>query len=111
MRHVTPFLKQTLRLLAVLLCSAPLTAAAQEIVEVQVSPEALSLAVGQRERLFLSAFDADGNIADRPVYRLSTSNALVARVEANGTVLGVAAGEAMLVVRVTPPSWPNSSSA
>ncbi len=99
MRHVTPFLKQTLRLLAVLLCSAPLTAAAQEIVEVQVSPEALSLAVGQRERLFLSAFDADGNIADRPVYRLSTSNALVARVEANGTVLGVAAGEAMLVVR------------
>jgi Tol biopolymer transport system component len=30
---------------------------------------------------------------------LSTSNAMIARVEANGTVLGVAPGEAMLVVR------------
>lgn len=72
--------------------------AAQEVVELHVSPEVLALAVGQRQRLFFSAFDARGNIAEQPVYRLGTSNASVAKVEPDGTVVGVAPGIALLVV-------------
>lgn len=83
---------------AACLLAAPGSGQAQQVVEVQVSPEVLSLAVGQSQRLFFTAFDANGNIADNPVIRLGTSNALVARVEPDGTVTGVAPGVATLVV-------------
>ena len=99
MNNFSILLRKRHSMITILALAVPIAAMAQEVVEVHVSPAAISLAVGQRERLYFSAFDADGNIADRPVYRLSTSNSLVARVEANGTVLAVAAGEAMLVVR------------
>lgn len=74
-------------------------AVAQEVVEIHASPEVLNLEVGQRQRLFFSAFDAEGNIADRPVIRLSTTNALIASVDPDGTVLGVAPGVATLLVK------------
>ncbi len=83
---------------AVCLLAAPGSGQAQQVVEVQVSPEVLSLAVGQSQRLFFTAFDASGNIADNPVIRLGPSNALVARVEPDGTVTGMAPGVATLVV-------------
>jgi len=83
---------------AVCLGTVPGSAQVQEVVEVQVSPEVLSLAVGQRQRLFFTAFDASGNIADHPVIRLGTSNALVAKVEPDGTVTGMAPGVATLVI-------------
>jgi len=76
--------------------AAPL--AAQTVVEVHAAPESLSLAVGQRERLFLSAFDAAGNIAQNVTYTLAISDGRVARVEGDGTVVGVAPGTARLTV-------------
>lgn len=84
---------------ALLLAAVPVGGQAQEIVEVHASPESLTLVVGQRERLFFSAFDAEGNLADQPTYRLGTSNVAVARVEPDGTVVGVSPGETTLVVR------------
>ncbi len=83
---------------AVCLLAVPGLGQAQEVVEVQVSPEVLSLTVGQRQRLFFTAFDANGNIADRPIIRLATSNALVAKVAPDGTVTGMAPGVAILVI-------------
>jgi hypothetical protein len=86
--------------LALALCffAAPSSGQAQEVVEVHVSPETLSLKVGESQRLFFTAFDANGNIADHPTIRLGTSNALVANVDPDGTVTGVAPGVATLVV-------------
>ncbi len=86
--------------LALALCffAAPSLGQAQEVVEIHVSPEVLSLSVGERQRLFFTAFDANGNIADHPTIRLGTSNALVAKVDPDGTVIGVAPGVATLVV-------------
>ena len=50
--------------LALALCffAAPSSGQAQEVVEIHVSPETLSLKVGESQRLFLTAFDANGNI-------------------------------------------------
>lgn len=95
----SPF-RSTILILAVILCnlSLPGVGGAQEIVELHVSPEVLSLAVGERQRLFFTAFDAQGNIADHPVIKLGTSNALVAKVGPDGTVTGMAPGVATLVV-------------
>ena len=84
--------------LALFLLAAPGSGQAQEVVEIHVSPEVLSLSVGESQRLFFTAFDANGNIADHPVIRLGTSNALVAKVNPGGTVTGVAPGVATLVV-------------
>jgi len=65
--------------LALALCffAAPSLGQAQEVVEIHVSPEVLSLSVGERQRLFFTA---------------------VAKVDPDGTVIGVAPGVATLVV-------------
>jgi hypothetical protein len=96
--HALPGMVATLCLTGVV-ASFPGPLHAQEVVEVQVSPQVLALQVGGRERLFFSAFDGRGNLADAPVFQLTTSDAGVARVDSDGTVTGMATGRATLVVR------------
>ncbi len=73
--------------------------AAQEVVEVLAAPERLTVAVGDRERLHLSAFDDRGNLAENPVYHLAVGDSRVARVESDASVVGVAPGITRVVIR------------
>jgi DNA-binding beta-propeller fold protein YncE len=66
---------------------------------VQVTPAQLRLGVAQRERLFLSAYDTDGNLLSEPVFTFVVSPRSVARVESDGTVIGLAPGSARVEVR------------
>ena len=65
----------------------------------QVTPARLRLAVTQRERLFLSAYDADGNLLPEPVFTFAVAQGSVVRVEADGTVVGLAPGSTHIEVR------------
>lgn len=86
-------------LFAALLCLSPAPLLGQAAVEVQVTPAQLRLDVGQRERLFLSAYDADGNLLAAPAFTFAVSQGSVAKVEADGTVVGLGAGSAQIEVR------------
>ena len=72
---------------------------AQAAVEVQVTPAQLRLKVGQQERLFLSAYDADGNLLAEPAFSFAVSQDGVVRVDKDGTVAGLAAGSVRIEVR------------
>ncbi len=72
---------------------------AQAAVEVQVTPAQLRLKVGQQERLFLSAYDADGNLLGEPSFSFALSQDGVVRVDKDGTVTGLAAGSVRVEVR------------
>jgi Tol biopolymer transport system component/uncharacterized protein YjdB len=71
-------------------------ARAQTVTELYVTPDTLTLDVGQKQGLTVQAFDANGNAILRINYR-STDDGIVV-VEGAGTVTGVAAGEAQIVV-------------
>jgi len=77
----------------------PSTLRAQSAVEVQVTPAQLRLKVAQQERLFLSAYDADGNLLTAPAFTFAVSQAGVVSVDRDGTVVGVAPGKASIEVR------------
>jgi len=72
---------------------------AQAAVEVQVTPAQLRLKVGQQERLFLSAYDSDGNLLGEPAFSFTVSQDGVVRVDKDGTVAGLAAGSVRIEVR------------
>ncbi|HQR17308.1 MAG TPA: Ig-like domain-containing protein [Gemmatimonadales bacterium] len=86
-------------LIGAFLCLSPAPLRGQAAVEVQVTPVQLRLDLGQRERLFLSAYDADGNLLAAPAFTFEVSPSSVAKVEADGTVVGVGAGTARIEVR------------
>ena len=86
-------------LVAALLCLHPAPVLGQAAVEVQVTPTQLRLDVGQRERLFLSAYDGDGNLLAEPAFTFAVSQSSVAKVEADGTVVGVGPGSTRIEVR------------
>jgi len=67
--------------------------------EVQVTPTQLQLKVAGRERLFLSAYDADGNLLSNPAFTFSVAQGAIARIEPDGTVIGVAPGTTTIDVR------------
>jgi len=67
--------------------------------EVQVTPAQLQLKVGARERLFLTAYDADGNLLSNPAFSFAVAQGTVARVEPDGTVIALAPGTTTIEVR------------
>lgn len=73
-------------------------AAAQNVSEVQVTPETLTLKVGQKQALFAAAFDASGNLIPTARFSYSSNNAAVAQAQSDGVVIGLKAGGA--IVRV-----------
>src|SRR5574341_2079111 len=74
--------------------------AAQNPSAVQVAPPSITIKVGERYGLLATAFDRAGNVMPtvRPVW--SSNNVQVARVDNTGTVVGVAAGLAIVEARV-----------
>jgi uncharacterized protein YjdB len=83
--------------LATLIPGAP--AAAQTVSEVQVTPETMTLGVGQKQALFATAFDQRGNLIPSAKITYWSSDTLIAQVRKDGTVLGITPGLAKIEAR------------
>ncbi len=88
------------RLATWLLAGSAGSAAAQTAAEVQVTPETMTLGVGQRQALFAAAYDRQGNLIPAAKFNFWSSDTLIARVRRDGTVMGVAPGLAKIEARV-----------
>lgn len=90
--------------LATLLClaflRAPVPLVAQTANEVQVTPETMTLAVGQRQPIFATAYDRQGNLIASAKFIFWSSDTAIVRVARDGTVQGVAPGLAKVEARI-----------
>ena len=84
---------------ALALTVAP-SAVAQTASEVQVTPETMTLGVGQRQPIFATAYDRQGNIIPTAKFTFWSSDTAIARVSREGSVTGVAPGLAKVEARV-----------
>jgi WD40-like Beta Propeller Repeat/Bacterial Ig-like domain (group 2) len=73
---------------------------AQTIAEVQVTPETMTLGVGQRQALFAAAYDRQGNLISNARFTFWSSDTLIAKVGKDGAVVGVSPGLAKVEARV-----------
>ena len=73
--------------------------AAQTVAEVQVTPATMTLSVGQKQTVFAAAFDRQGNLISNARFTFRSSDTTIARVEADGVVVGLAAGLAQIEAR------------
>ena len=74
----------------------PEAVAAQGVSEVQVTPETMTLGAGQKQALFATAFDQRGNLIPNAKFTFRSSDTLIARVQRDGTVIGVKPGLAKI---------------
>jgi Tol biopolymer transport system component len=72
---------------------------AQTVAEVQVTPETMTLGVGQKQTLFATAFDQRGNLIQAAKFTFWSSDTLVAQVRKDGTVVGLKPGLAKIEAR------------
>jgi uncharacterized protein YjdB len=77
----------------------PVPLAAQTVSEVQVTPETMTLGVGQRQPIFATAYDRQGNLIPSAKFTFWSSDTSIARVSRDGMVQGVAAGLAKVEAR------------
>jgi Tol biopolymer transport system component len=75
------------------------SAAAQTVSEVQITPETMTIGVGQKQALFVTAFDQRGNLIPAAKFSFWSSDTLVAEVRKDGTVVGVNPGLAKIEAR------------
>ena len=80
-----------------LLAVAP--AAAQTVSEVQVTPETMTIAVGQKQPIFATAYDRQGNLIATAKFTFWSSDTAIAKVSREGSVQGIAAGLAKVEAR------------
>ena len=79
--------------------ASAVSARAQTVAEVQVTPETLTLTVGGRQTLFATAYDRQGNLIPNARFTFWSSDTSVAKVGRNGAVVGVAPGLAKVEAR------------
>jgi uncharacterized protein YjdB len=72
----------------------------QTATEVQITPETMTLNVGQRQTLFATAYDRQGNLIPNARFTFHSSDTLIAKVTREGAVLGVSPGLAKVEARV-----------
>jgi uncharacterized protein YjdB len=82
-----------------LLGGAPASLRAQTVSEVQVTPETMTLAVGQKQPIFATAYDRQGNLIAAAKFTFWSSATSIAKVTREGTVQGLAAGLAKVEAR------------
>src|SRR5712692_6825077 len=87
------------RCAVLLLLSLPATVRAQNVAEVQVAPPTVTIKVGERTGLLATAFDRAGNVIPTVRFIWGSNNVVIARVDNNGTVTGVANGVAIIEAR------------
>jgi len=68
----------------------------QNVAEVQVAPATVSIHVGDRTGLLATAFDRIGNVIPTAKITWTSRSPQVAKVDANGTVTGLATGVAII---------------
>ena len=73
---------------------------AQTVAEVQVTPETMTLAVGERQTLFATAYDRQGNLIANARFTFWSSDTLVVKVGKDGAVTGMGTGLAKVEARV-----------
>ncbi|HKU59825.1 MAG TPA: LpqB family beta-propeller domain-containing protein [Gemmatimonadales bacterium] len=76
------------------------SASGQTAAEVQITPETMTLGVGQRQVLFATAYDRQGNLITNARFTFLSSDTLIAKVTKEGAVLGVSPGLAKVEARV-----------
>jgi hypothetical protein len=84
--------------IAVALSAVP--ARAQSAAELQVTPETMTLGVGQKQRIFAAAYDRQGNLISSAKFLFWSSDTLIAKVAPDGTVIGVSPGLAKVEARL-----------
>lgn len=72
---------------------------AQTVSEVQVTPETMTLGVGQKQAIFATAFDQRGNLIPSAKFAFWSSDTLIAQVRKDGIVIGVKPGLAKIEAR------------
>ena len=75
------------------------SAQSQTVSEIQVTPETMTLGVGQKQALFAAAFDGRGNLIASTKFTFWSSDTMIARVRKDGTVLGITPGLAKIEAR------------
>ncbi|HET6579556.1 MAG TPA: Ig-like domain-containing protein [Gemmatimonadales bacterium] len=90
--------------LAALACACalalPAPVVAQAAHEVQVTPETMTLTVGQRQPIFAAAYDRQGNLIASAKFAFRSSDTAIARVSGDGAVQGIAPGLAKIEARL-----------
>jgi uncharacterized protein YjdB len=76
------------------------SAEGQTAAEVQITPETMTLGVGQRQSLFATAYDRQGNLIPNARFTFLSSDTLIAKVTGEGAVLGVSPGLTKVEARV-----------
>jgi uncharacterized protein YjdB len=72
---------------------------AQTVAEVQVTPETMTLPVGEKQTVFAAAFDRQGNLIANARFTFRSSDTTIARVGPDGVVVGLAPGLARVEAR------------
>jgi uncharacterized protein YjdB len=93
-------LVSVLRLVALVSAPPAPPAAAQTANEVQVTPETMTLGVGQRQPIFAAAYDRQGNLIPSAKFTFWSSDTTIAKVSREGSVLGIAPGLAKVEARL-----------
>jgi uncharacterized protein YjdB len=75
------------------------SAQTQTVSEIQVTPETMTLGVGQKQALFAAAFDGRGNLIASAKFTFWSSDTMIARIRKDGTVLGITPGLAKIEAR------------
>jgi uncharacterized protein YjdB len=91
---------RTLATICLLAARGAASVAAQTASEVQVTPETMTLGVGQRQPIFATAYDRQGNLIASAKFTFWSSDTSIVRVSREGSVQGVAPGLAKVEARV-----------
>ena len=70
----------------------------QNVSEVQVTPETVTLKVGHKQALFAAAFDAGGNLIPTARFTYNSNNPSVAQAQSDGVIIGLKSGAAIVQV-------------
>lgn len=71
----------------------------QAIAEIQVTPETMTLGLGQKQMVFAAAYDRQGNLLSTTQFTFWSSDTSIARVLHDGTVVGLRPGLAKVEAR------------
>jgi uncharacterized protein YjdB len=100
-RRALPLSKFLYLLTGLVLALVPRRASgqAQAVAEVQITPETMTLGLGQKQALFAAAFDARGNLIASAKFTFWSSDTMIAQVRKDGTVVGMNPGLAKIEAR------------
>jgi uncharacterized protein YjdB len=79
---------------------SPVAATAQTVKELQVTPETMTLTVGQKQPIFAAAYDRQGSLIPSAKFIFRSSDTTIASVSREGVVHGIGPGLAKIEARL-----------